>query len=90
MLVKLHALGQCLIQVDDARIGPDSDLLFGTLLYLVMERGTRVPRSSLVELLWPDVEPERARHCFRQVLYKLRRAGVELVAARATRLHRGR
>jgi hypothetical protein len=72
MLVKPHAIGQCLIQVD-AR-GSDRIPTCSSPLW----RGTRVPRSTLVEHLSPDVEPERARHCLPAVLYKLRRAGVEL------------
>ena len=72
MQVRLRALGQCLIEVGEARIGPEADRLFGTLLYLTMERGTRLPRQSLVDLIWPESEPERGRHSFRQVLYRLR------------------
>src|SRR5688572_28455210 len=78
MIVKLRALGQCMFEVGETRIGPEAELLFGTLLYLVLERGKRVPRAALVELLWPSVDADRGRHSLRQVLYKLRHCGVTL------------
>src|SRR5687768_13409650 len=77
-MIRLRLLGECTIEVDDAVVGPDAQLLFATLLYLAMERGTRVPRRQLHLLLWPDADDAHGRHCLRQVLYKLRHMGVPL------------
>ncbi len=49
------------------------------LAYLAIEGDT--PRARLLELLWPDSEPEAARNTLRQRLFQLKkRAGVELAA----------
>ncbi len=40
-------------------------------LYLALERGAT--RDELLALLWPERDPERARHSLRQTLYELRR-----------------
>ena len=41
------------------------------LLYLALERAAT--REELLGLLWPERDPERARHSLRQALYELRR-----------------
>jgi DNA-binding SARP family transcriptional activator len=41
--------------------------------YLAMRAGERLPRETLVELLWSDAAPARARHNLRQTLTVLRR-----------------
>lgn len=79
-MIRVRALGECVIQVGDQVVGPEAATLFALLLYLVLERGKRVGRSALVELLWPGVPDERARHCLRQTLYKIRQLGAEVEA----------
>ena len=44
------------------------------LKYLVLEEGRWVPTDVLVEQLWPDEEPRRARSALRTTVYSLRRA----------------
>lgn len=54
------------------------------LLYLAVE-GRAVPRDELAALLWPDVEPQRARLSLRGALAQIRGAlGERLDADRAT------
>ncbi len=42
------------------------------LAYLALAPGRTASREHLVELLWADADPERARHALRQVLWQLR------------------
>ena len=77
-MVRLRTLGGCVIHVGDVAVGPEAERLFGVLLYLVTERGRRVARRALQDLLWPEASEENGRHNLRQAIYKLRQAGVEL------------
>src|SRR5688572_17224193 len=43
------------------------------LAYLAYHRGRSHPREELCELLWPDEDPDAARHNLRQALSSLRR-----------------
>jgi len=80
VIVRLRVLGESVIEVGGQRLGPEASALFGVLLYLALERGTHVPRCTLLELFWPGAGDRNARHCLRQTLYKLRQLGVELTA----------
>lgn len=77
-MIRLHTLGECIIEVGGERLTPDSDALFAALVYLAYERGRIVPRARLAELIWPRLSVDRARHCLRQLLYRMRLAGIEL------------
>lgn len=58
-MVRLNALGQSAIEVGDIRIGPEQPYLFAIALYLIVERGKRIPRQALVDLIWPDLKDEK-------------------------------
>jgi DNA-binding SARP family transcriptional activator/tetratricopeptide (TPR) repeat protein len=78
---QLKAIGQSLIETDTETLGPGSKFSFALGLYFILERGKRIPRQSLVELLWPDVQNEqRARHRLRQSLLRLKQCGLPLLA----------
>ena len=77
-MIRLHVLGECRIEADGGRIGPDSERLFAALLYLAMQRGRSVPRGALIHLLWPGAPEENGRHNLRQTIYKARRQGAAL------------
>lgn len=77
-MLRLRTLGECAIESDASRIGPDADVLFAIGLYLAMERGRRVARAELLELIWPSVDGLHGRHCLRQALYRLRQSGAVL------------
>jgi DNA-binding SARP family transcriptional activator len=57
----------------------------GVIAYLLANRRKRVPKEILLELLWPDAEPDAARRNLHQAVYSVRstlrrrRADVELV-----------
>ncbi len=46
---------------------------FALLAYLALAPGRRSSREYLIDLLWADLEPERARNALRQALFHLRR-----------------
>ena len=75
-MIRVRALGQNVIEVKRRSIRPDAELLFATLLYLAGERGRRVERETIAALFWPRDSAARRRHSLRQILYKLRRLGV--------------
>ena len=77
-MVTLRALGESVIEIGDVRIGPDAEIIFALLTYLIVERGRPVSRGELIELFWTDHATANARHCLRQAVYKLRRLGVPI------------
>ena len=78
-MIRLRALGRCVVEVGDQRVTPESDVLFALLLYMSSSVGRAVPRSELLELLWPESSPASARHRLRQALYQAKKLGVSLV-----------
>lgn len=86
-MVRLNALGQSSIEVGDVRIGPEQPYLFAIALYLIVERGKKIPRQALVDLIWPRVSSEKhARQRFRQALLRLRECGVPVIGDNGTLL----
>jgi DNA-binding SARP family transcriptional activator len=83
-MIYLHTLGDALIRVGEKEIRPTTPLVFAALLYLGMERGRRVPRTALQELLFPDADERSGAHSLRQLLYKLRQLGAPVDADAAT------
>jgi DNA-binding SARP family transcriptional activator len=79
-MIYLHTLGDALIRVGEKDIRPTAPLVFAALLYLGMERGRRVPRTALQELLFPDADERSGAHSLRQLLYKLRQLGAPIEA----------
>lgn len=77
-MIYLHTLGSALISIGVKEIRPTSPMFFAALLYLGMERGRRVPRTALQEMLFPDVDERSGAHSLRQLLYKLRQLGTSL------------
>lgn len=67
-----------MIRVGEKEIRPTAPVLFAALLYLCAERGRRVPRAALQELLFPEKDERSGAHSVRQLLYKLRSLGVPL------------
>ena len=56
---------------DDLVLGPGKPL--AVLVFLAFAPGRRTSRESLIDLLWSDLDPERARPALRQSLFHLRR-----------------
>lgn len=85
-MIQLRTLGECVIQIGHESFTPDADALFAATLYLAAERGKRVARDHLAELIWPTLPLPRARHCLRQIVYRLRVLGVPVDGARESLL----
>lgn len=79
-VIYLHTLGDTLIKVGEKEIRPTSPMVFAALLYLAVERGRRVPRAALQEMLFPHADERSGAHSLRQLLYKLRQLGVPMEA----------
>ncbi len=79
-MIRLRSFGESVIEVDGSRIGPGQEVLFATLLVLIMEAGRAVPRGTLLELIWGSEDAAAGRHCLRQALYKLKQWGVPFQA----------
>jgi DNA-binding SARP family transcriptional activator len=79
-MIHLHTLGDALITVGEKEIRPSSPMVFAALLYLGVERGRRVPRAALQELLFPESDERSGSHSVRQLLYKLRQLGAPIIA----------
>lgn len=80
--MRLRTLGECVIEVGEIRIAPDSKVVFALLLYLGLERGKRVLRAPLMEMFWPESPPDKAAHSLRQTIYQCRKVGVAIEATR--------
>jgi DNA-binding SARP family transcriptional activator len=74
----LRTLGECAIQVGDATVSPTAPHLFALLLFLGVERCRDVPRATLIEVLFPDDSASSATHNLRQLLYRVRKLGLDL------------
>lgn len=81
-MVKLRILGECVIEVGDRCIGPESPQLFGFLLYLGVQSGRFSERAQLSELLFSNdfADSQSSAHNLRQLLYRARRLGAPINA----------
>lgn len=78
----LATLGTCSLRVAETLVeSPATQKARAILAYLAMHRGVDVSRERLLELFWPDVDPERGRDNLRTALWSIRRclraAGLE-------------
>jgi len=78
----LNTLGTCSLQVGETRVGPPSTQKARAIFaFLALHRRTDVSRERLLELFWPDADPDRGRDSLRTALWSIRRclksAGVD-------------
>ncbi|MEP6729282.1 MAG: AAA family ATPase [bacterium] len=77
--VHLSILGDCIIDVDGTQVTPAAPHLFALLLILALERERKVCRSELQILLFEQgIDARQASHNLRQLLYRLRRMGLQI------------
>jgi len=77
-IIQVRTLGAAEIDVGAVQIRPNASRTFAALLYLSAETGRPVPRRILLELIFPDHAARNARHSLRELVYRLRRAGLPL------------
>lgn len=71
---QLQVLGRLALSRSSAVITRfESSRTAALLVYLALFQKHPHPRESLIELLWPEEEPEVGRHRLRQAIYSLRR-----------------
>ncbi|MFN8570765.1 MAG: AAA family ATPase [Gemmatimonadaceae bacterium] len=73
-------LGQASVSIGDTRLAAEGELAFGLSLYCGLNAGVQLARDAVAQLLWPTHDAEAARHCLRQLVYRLRALGVPLIA----------
>lgn len=71
MLRTLGGAGLYVGDAGDPLLGPGKPLAI--LIYLCLTPGRRTSREFLMDLLWADLDPDRARRTLRQALFHLRR-----------------
>jgi DNA-binding SARP family transcriptional activator len=72
-VLTISLLGSPEVRVDGNPLDVDTRKAVALLVYLAVEGGGH-PRDRLVELLWPDTDPERSRSSLRRTLSTLRTA----------------
>lgn len=81
-MIHLLALGHAVITVGATRLTSASETLFAAALLFVSEAGRPLPRSRVLDLLWPDATRQQATHRLRQTIYRLNALGAALRADR--------
>lgn len=73
MTLRLDLLGSPVVEVDGAPLVVDTRKAIALLAFLALEGGAH-RRDTLAALLWPEVDPDRARAALRRTLSTLRHA----------------
>ncbi len=76
--IRVFGLGRSEIWIGQTTIPTSADVLFGLTLALAVAHPGSLPQAELLDLLWPGVANDRRRHSLRQLIYRLRRLGVQL------------
>ena len=77
-MILVHTLGTALIDAGSCPISRRRHESSRSCFTYAAERGRRVPRSMLQELIFPDQVDRNARHSLRELVYQLRQLGVPL------------
>src|SRR5437763_241341 len=83
-MIRLRTVGQCLIEGETSRFGPNAELTFAMALYLGAHASRAVDRRALTDLFWPAEHGTQARHRLRQGLYRMRQIGLPIDVAATT------
>jgi DNA-binding SARP family transcriptional activator len=71
---RLTTLGGFAFKVNETSTrGPATRKARALMAFLVMNQEADVGRESLLELFWPDADPERSRACLKTALWSIRR-----------------
>lgn len=75
LMLRVTGLGCCSAQVGRRQLDAGAQLLFPLLLFMAINAGTPVPRSTLLDLFWFRGSEYDRKHAMRQQFYKLRAWG---------------
>lgn len=75
--IEIRVLGPPVISVGTERLEPGRGLLFAALLRIGLADRCSVSRETLAGDLWPKAKHDASRQSLRQLLYRLRRLGLE-------------
>ena len=74
MPVAVHMLGAFSMTIGDLRVKLSPSRSLSLLKYLVLHHKQNAPREVLMDVFWPDAEPETARNTLNVAIHSLRRA----------------
>jgi len=74
LLMAVHMLGPFSMTIDDLTLRLPVSRGLAILKYLLLHHKQSIPREVLMDIFWPDAEPEAARNNLNVALYNLRRA----------------
>ncbi len=83
-MVFIRTLGTASIDAGATHLTPSSVRKFALLLYLWAERGRRVTRATLHDLIFPDQTAPNARHSIRELVYQFRKLGARIASTGET------
>src|SRR3954462_5627365 len=76
-MIRLSTLGQLSIQVGPTTVPATNAQVIAALLFLTVERGKPASRRLLTEMFFADSDADAAAHSCRQLVYRLRKIGVD-------------
>src|SRR5215831_19419934 len=80
-MVYVHTLGAASIDAGTTHLTPASVRKFALFLYLWAERGRRITRGTLHDLIFPDQTAVNARHSVRELIYQFRKLGARIASS---------
>ncbi len=87
--IKLFILGDARIVTPARCLEPSAEFVFAVSLFFLLGKRGPIARSTLQELIWPNVPTKLAAHRLRQTLLKVRRCGLPIDPNGKTRLTLG-
>ncbi|HSL44675.1 MAG TPA: BTAD domain-containing putative transcriptional regulator [Anaerolineales bacterium] len=72
--VSVHMLGTFSVTVGDLAVKIPASRGLSLFKYLLLHHKRKIPREVLMEIFWPDAEPETARNSLNVAMHKLRKA----------------
>jgi DNA-binding SARP family transcriptional activator/tetratricopeptide (TPR) repeat protein len=83
-MIRLSTIGPVSVHVGDYRVPASNDLIVAALLFLTVERGKPVPRRRFAQMFFPNTEGDANAHSGRQLVYRLRKLGVDIIGDSST------
>jgi DNA-binding SARP family transcriptional activator len=72
--VSVHMLGRFVMSIQNVALKLSASRSLSLLKYLMLNHKQNIPREVLMDVFWPDTEPETARNNLNVALHAIRRA----------------